>query len=291
MFDQGEMAEWLKAPVLKTGDGETRPWVRIPLSPPSSNWAGFTLVEMMISMGLAGGMALLVATIMQSNARSVIQNQANHTRDELANQIRKSISNPRMIAVTAQQAGGSGVPATNLDLKRCIEGTGPSCTTTSAVSLWLYEQITQNGAIQRVGGNAAAPKFYDTRGNPCADTVTAADGRCRIRVVVTFQPVCPSPDMVNPASATDCRALPNPPYDGGPLPNPPFEFAFGSAPAEVIKLVATISDATPAAALGVIQNFQFSTATVSADVLTCQIRFQAAQLGYGGPISATPHCQ
>ena len=30
----GEMAEWLKAPVLKTGDGETHPGVRIPLSPP-----------------------------------------------------------------------------------------------------------------------------------------------------------------------------------------------------------------------------------------------------------------
>ena len=30
----GEMAEWLKAPVLKTGDLETGPGVRIPLSPP-----------------------------------------------------------------------------------------------------------------------------------------------------------------------------------------------------------------------------------------------------------------
>jgi hypothetical protein len=30
----GEMAEWFKAPVLKTGVGATPPWVRIPLSPP-----------------------------------------------------------------------------------------------------------------------------------------------------------------------------------------------------------------------------------------------------------------
>ena len=30
----GEMSEWLKEPVLKTGDGLRRPWVRIPLSPP-----------------------------------------------------------------------------------------------------------------------------------------------------------------------------------------------------------------------------------------------------------------
>src|SRR3569623_1281345 len=28
------MAEWLKAPVLKTGEGSNLPWVRIPLSPP-----------------------------------------------------------------------------------------------------------------------------------------------------------------------------------------------------------------------------------------------------------------
>tara|TARA_A100001011_G_scaffold399436_1_gene508085 strand:+ start:27885 stop:28004 length:120 start_codon:yes stop_codon:yes gene_type:complete len=30
----GEMAERLKAPVLKTGNGATHSWVRIPLSPP-----------------------------------------------------------------------------------------------------------------------------------------------------------------------------------------------------------------------------------------------------------------
>ena len=30
----GRMAEWLKAPVLKTGDWETGPGVRIPLLPP-----------------------------------------------------------------------------------------------------------------------------------------------------------------------------------------------------------------------------------------------------------------
>ena len=30
----GEVAEWLKAPVLKTGVAATSPWVRIPPSPP-----------------------------------------------------------------------------------------------------------------------------------------------------------------------------------------------------------------------------------------------------------------
>ena len=32
----GEMAEWLKAPVLKTGMGASPSWVRIPLSPLST---------------------------------------------------------------------------------------------------------------------------------------------------------------------------------------------------------------------------------------------------------------
>lgn len=31
----GGMAEWLKAAVLKTADGETRPGVQIPLPPPA----------------------------------------------------------------------------------------------------------------------------------------------------------------------------------------------------------------------------------------------------------------
>ena len=30
----GGVAEWLKAPVLKTGGGVSRPWVRIPPPPP-----------------------------------------------------------------------------------------------------------------------------------------------------------------------------------------------------------------------------------------------------------------
>ena len=32
--DFGEVAEWLKALVLKTSNGATRSWVRIPPSPP-----------------------------------------------------------------------------------------------------------------------------------------------------------------------------------------------------------------------------------------------------------------
>ena len=32
--DRGEVAEWSIAAVLKTADGATRPWVRIPPSPP-----------------------------------------------------------------------------------------------------------------------------------------------------------------------------------------------------------------------------------------------------------------
>ena len=33
IFNSGWMPEWFKGPVLKTGDGVTRPWVRIPLHP------------------------------------------------------------------------------------------------------------------------------------------------------------------------------------------------------------------------------------------------------------------
>ena len=35
-FQLGEMSEWFKEPVLKTGDPQG-PWVRIPLSPPDHN--------------------------------------------------------------------------------------------------------------------------------------------------------------------------------------------------------------------------------------------------------------
>jgi hypothetical protein len=34
----GRVAEWFKALVLKTSDGATRPWVRIPPLPPVFQW-------------------------------------------------------------------------------------------------------------------------------------------------------------------------------------------------------------------------------------------------------------
>ena len=37
MSSSGEVAEWFKAPVLKTGVPARVPWVRIPPSPPFSN--------------------------------------------------------------------------------------------------------------------------------------------------------------------------------------------------------------------------------------------------------------
>ena len=39
-FQLGEMSEWFKEPVLKTGDPQG-PWVRIPLSPPDYNFIIF----------------------------------------------------------------------------------------------------------------------------------------------------------------------------------------------------------------------------------------------------------
>src|SRR3546814_12562556 len=37
----GRVSEWFKEPVLKTGDGATRPWVRIPPLPPVLGLPGF----------------------------------------------------------------------------------------------------------------------------------------------------------------------------------------------------------------------------------------------------------
>ena len=56
MYDgTGGMAEWFKAAVLKTVDGETRPGVRIPLPPPCS--------ELPLRLKLTVRVALVVAAI------------------------------------------------------------------------------------------------------------------------------------------------------------------------------------------------------------------------------------
>src|SRR5690242_2305016 len=44
----GRVAEWFKAPVLKTGVGETPPWVRIPPLPPAD---GVSLETAAVSSG------------------------------------------------------------------------------------------------------------------------------------------------------------------------------------------------------------------------------------------------
>jgi hypothetical protein len=41
----GEVAEWFKAPVLKTGVGASLPWVRIPPSPPVASVAQATVLS------------------------------------------------------------------------------------------------------------------------------------------------------------------------------------------------------------------------------------------------------
>jgi hypothetical protein len=47
----GGVAEWLKAPVLKTGGGVSRPWVRIPPPPPASPLCpGFSLRDPLVAL-------------------------------------------------------------------------------------------------------------------------------------------------------------------------------------------------------------------------------------------------
>ena len=53
----GEMSEWFKEPVLKTGDPKG-PWVRIPLSPPDTI-SSFTMFSTRGSTQVAEGAPLL----------------------------------------------------------------------------------------------------------------------------------------------------------------------------------------------------------------------------------------
>ena len=55
----GGMAEWFKAAVLKTVDGETRPGVRIPLPPPVSSFSEGALAHFSI---LSAALAALANT-------------------------------------------------------------------------------------------------------------------------------------------------------------------------------------------------------------------------------------
>ena len=79
------MAEWFKAAVLKTVDGETRPGVRIPLPPPVFKF----------ELGRAG--ALLKAFERQRSQRGLSASATkNMTEPPIAAIQKKSISKPKL---------------------------------------------------------------------------------------------------------------------------------------------------------------------------------------------------
>jgi hypothetical protein len=72
--DNGEVAERLNAPVLKTGVGAIRPWVRIPPSPPAKI-GKFAQVGMASKAPKIAQVALQVALILKGEYSRA------HTRD------------------------------------------------------------------------------------------------------------------------------------------------------------------------------------------------------------------
>ena len=59
--DNGEVAERLNAPVLKTGVGAIRPWVRIPPSPPLMSFRPFQIVSKIEKTPRKAGILILKA--------------------------------------------------------------------------------------------------------------------------------------------------------------------------------------------------------------------------------------
>ena len=71
MRDDGRVAEWFKAPVLKTGRGATLSWVRIPPLPPLS----IDLAQIFVRRGAEPARPDDADTIDRGRQLSTIQNQ------------------------------------------------------------------------------------------------------------------------------------------------------------------------------------------------------------------------
>ncbi len=157
--------------------------MRSPSSQKNPN-RGFSLVEILVALGIMAGLMLGIVTLVENTNKSSMATRLSLTRDRLTNLVTLYVSRTAALK-------NSLTHANNSYFERCVNsniaGT-TDCTAGTTYALTLLEPVGTN----IFAGTTAAPSRYDANGAPCA----AVSNGCPLEVITSFVAVCPGATAV-----------------------------------------------------------------------------------------------
>lgn len=147
--------------------------------------AGYTVVEIMIALGIIVLLSGLAAQVYQTVLGDTQKRQLASTRDQIVLQIRQSASSLKGLKNSLKQPG-------NEQFYNCVCGQGTGCNSGQIYAFNLYDLPDTPPAL--------VPLYYDVNGSPCDPNAK----NCLIKVTMNFiaqcMPTLPSADPSPPAS-------------------------------------------------------------------------------------------
>jgi type II secretory pathway pseudopilin PulG len=158
-----------------------------------SRRAGFTLIEVLIAIGLMMMLITATAAVSIDTLRNLRQSRLNMSRDEQVNQLRALATNPRAIIKSMSQPE-------NAAFLNCVCGKN-TCSHMEKTSTGEFLPFK----LYDAAGTLQSPAFFDDSGIPC----DPSDPRCAIRVTTTFFAQC-KPDLLaaNQNPPLTCNGVP-----------------------------------------------------------------------------------
>lgn len=140
------------------------------------NKHGFSLIEVMITVGILSIIALGTATMFSNMLKSQKDIRAMSNRDYVVELVKHFAGSPAAIARSATEAG-------NADLNRCLGVSGGTCTGNTLINTFtLYDS-----AGTPIAGPSTAPIRYTIEGARCPGPASVD---CPLEAIVWIVPVC-----------------------------------------------------------------------------------------------------
>lgn len=157
---------------------------------------GFSLVEVLIIMAIAGAGLYITTSLMQSNTRSIVESSTRNSSDTVSKNITALLNNPNAWNFTV-----ADVTNTSLDCIRngtpCAAGGGGLFRIRSGSDVVYYDPVT------------SASAGFSPDGTPC-NTFDPANGNdaCPMRLDLRWTPNCPAAGpCINPPVQIQARML------------------------------------------------------------------------------------
>ncbi len=162
-----------------------------------NNQRGFSLIFVLVGLGLLSVTLLFVLTYVQTMASQSRYFELTGTRDRIWTSIEMMISQPAAIRNSAR-ASGAGGAAMNVDLRNCVNGViANQCRDQVESGFAFFSPVVALDAagtpvgVQQISVPPLSPNplMFDAFGYPC----TAGDANCVFVVTTSFIPHCGPP--------------------------------------------------------------------------------------------------